>query len=274
MEQQEQPQKSKRLKIVIIILAVLLVISAGGLAARYLYLAYFVPAQSTAAVPDNLIGAPASSAPTDESRTPAADESQPEPTGTSSSPAQPAETDKPTAAKLVLYEGQPSDNQRFEVSNMLPGDIETKYFCVKAYHDKDVDLFFKTEITEQTKNLGDVLHIKVTHLDSGNVLCDAPFSEIGGKEFSELLKVTGEKITTAYYQVEVSLDTAVGNEYQAAQLRADFSWFVKDEGGLTPPPQTGDTTNLTLWIVLAVSSLLLIVLLRKRRKEDERLEQA
>ena len=66
-----------------------------------------------------------------------------------------------------------------------------------------------------------------------------------------------------------SLDTSVGNEYQAARLVADFEWYVEDEGGLTPP-QTGDTTNLTLWITLAASSLLLILLLllTRRRKEE------
>lgn len=54
-------------------------------------------------------------------------------------------------------------------------------------------------------------------------------------------------------------------------LKADFNWYVKDEGGLTPPPQTGDITNLTLWIVLAASSLLLILLLAftRRRKGAE-----
>lgn len=52
----------------------------------------------------------------------------------------------------------------------------------------------------------------------------------------------------------------------AALLRADFAWYVKDEGGLTPPP-TGDTTNMVLWIILAVSALLLLLLAFWRRKE-------
>ncbi len=275
MEPQEQT-KSKRLKIVIIILAVLLVLSAGGLAARYIYLAYFTPTQSTATVPDNLIGEE-NSQPEKNTTSDNGSES-PDPSASESAPGQitsRTEADKPTAARLELYEGKPGDNQRFEVSNMLPGDIETKYFCVKAYHDKDIDLFFKADITEQTKKLGDVLHIKVIHLETGKVLCDTSFAEINGKEFSELLKATSEKTTTAYYRIDVSLDTSVGNEYQAALLKADFQWYVKDEGGLTPP-QTGDTTNLTLWIMLAGSSflLMLLLLLGRRRKEDEQHERA
>lgn len=285
MEQQEKTPTSKRLKIIIIILAVLLVLSAGGLAARYIYLQFFAPAQTTATVPDNLIG---DNTPTDESSTPAENEppqtSEPgttannstspttqsagDETGSTTASSQPAGQDKPTAVRLELYEGKPGDNQKFEAGNMLPGDVETKYFCVKAYHDADITLFFKADVTDQTKSLGDVLHIKVTHLETGKVLCAASFNEVNGKEFSELLKANGDKATAAYYQVDVSLDTAVGNEYQDALLKADFAWYVKDEGGLTPPPQTGDTTNLVLWAVLVASSLLLLIFLWKHRKEE------
>lgn len=273
MESQKQT-KPKRLKIAIIILAVLLVLSTGGLAARYIYLAYFAPTQATVTVPDNLIGE--SSEPeenTDNSSqgetTAPADNPGANDTSSSSGNFQ---TDKPAAKVLELYQGQPSDNQRFEVGNMFPGDTETKYFCLKVNHNKDIDLFFRADITEQTKNFGDVLHIKVTHLESGKELFDGAFSEINGREFSELLKANEEKSTIAYYQVDVSLDTSVGNEYQAARLTADFKWYVKDEGGLTPP-QTGDTTNLTLWIILAGSSfLLMLLLLVRRRKEGEQHE--
>lgn len=280
MEQQEQPARAKWLKIVIIVLAVLLVLSAGGLAARYLYLHFAAPAQTTAEVPDNLIGEePESSSeeipgasdrtesshPTESGESGTGDDTGGVGSDENSSP----EVDKPSATVLELYAGRPDANQRFEVSNMLPGDSETKYFCVKAYHDADIDLFFRADVSEQTKSLGDVLHIKVTHLDTGRVLCDAPFSEIDGQEVSELLTANAEGETTAYYQIDVSLDTSEGNEYQAARLVADFEWYVEDEGGLTPP-QTGDTTNLTLWITLAASSLLLILLLllTRRRKEE------
>ena len=278
--------KSSRLKIVMVILAVLLVLSAGGLAARYIYLQFFAPAQSTATVPDNLIGQEDA----EPQKDPAENSSQPGTASTADGESAASRTDtsnggngagennsaaadKPVAVKLELYEGKPGDNQRFEVKNMMPGDTETKYFCIRAHHNADLELFFKTEVTEQTKNLVDVLHIKVTHLETGKVLCDAPFSEVNGSEFSELLKKNAEGKTTAYYRIDVSLDTSVGNEYQAAALKADFEWYVKDEGGLTPP-QTGDNTNIVLWVVLAGSSLLLLVLLWKRRKEDGQHEQA
>lgn len=288
-------EKKKKLKTAIIILAVLLVLSGGGLAARYIYLQYFAPAQATATVPDNLIGdssqtdadgtptentPPAESGPdtedTSEGQTDTPENSSPADSGATGGTADSEDTspaaDKPSAPVLELYAGRPDANQKFEVGNMLPGDVETRYFCVRAYHDADITLFFKADVTDQTKSLGDVLHIKVTHLDSGQVLCDAPFAEIDGQEVSELLTANAQKETVAYYQIDVSLDTSVGNEYQAAKLLADFAWYVEDEGGLTPPPQTGDTTNLVLWAVLAASSLLLILLLAftRRRKEEGR----
>ena len=272
-ERERVKQIPKKLKIVAIILAVLLGLSAGGLIGRYIYLAFFAPAQSTATVPDNLIGEKSPSAPA-ESGTEASDSMASAGSGlpseniTSGIPAvsRPAATDKLAASKLELYEGKPGDNRRFETGNMFPGDVETQYFCVKAYHDKEIELFFRADITEQAKSLGNVLHIKVTHLETGRVLCDAPFSEIDGMEFSERLKDNSDDETTAYYRVDVSLAAEAGNEYQAALLRADFAWYVKDEGGLTPPP-TGDTTNMVLWIILAVSALLLLLLAFWRRKE-------
>lgn len=309
----QKDSKSTRLKILIIVLTALLVLSTGGLAARFIYLAYFVPEQTTATVTDNMIGnfwdtesgrsgeepsttaavwntlvrrvadlipakgnlpvvgsnmvyahtANGKSGPIKVTRT-----SRTNGTGGSSG------NSSASSKILELYKGKPEDNERFEVKNMFPGDVETRYFCVKAHHKKDITLYFKTDIVEQTKNLGDVLHIKVTRIETSEVLYDAPFNEINGKEMSELLKANSDKESIANYRIDVSLDHSVGNEYQAAMLKADFKWYVKEDGGLTPP-QTGDTMSIILWIVLAVSSLLLLVLiLKKRRKEVERHEQA
>lgn len=280
---EERAAKPARLKVVMIVLAILLVVSAGGLVARYVYLQYTASTQTSTTVPDNLIGDrdgtssgstdTSSSAETTSDQTTAlatsasgheSPDSQAVRTTTSAS----SKTDV-QAAKIELYQGKAEDNRRFEARNMLPGDKLTQYFCVKAYHDADLNLFFRAQVTQQTKNLGEVLHIRVTHLDTGKILCDAPFADIQDKPFSELLPVNEQGETTAYYEVEVSLDTSVGNDYQEAMLKADFQWYVEDEGGLKPPP-TGDTTNLVLWTVLAGSSFLLIILLlvgRRRRKE-------
>ena len=250
------------MKIIVIILAALLVLSAGGLAGRYIYLAFFAPAHSTATVPDNLIGEEAASSPDGDgtaSSVPTMNDGrgseQPSDIKTGGTPvsSRPA-ADKPAAPKLELYEGKPEGSGRFEVQNMFPGDVETTYFLrqgISRYRYRP--LFSGRTLQNKQKNLGKMLHIKVTHMETGRVLCDAPFAEIDGMELSEPLKESAADETTAYYRIDVSLDTSAGNGYQAALLKADFAWYVKDEGGLTPPP-TGSTTNRILWVILAASS--------------------
>lgn len=285
IDHEQANRKSKRLKTAIIILSILLLLSIGGLAAWYAYLAYFTPVQVTVVLPDNLIGENSSlleeSVDSEEGRLQTSAPANKNNTSVSSSPAKSAgvgtdntESGRTAAKMLELYQGKPSDNQKFNVRNMFPGDQETRYFCIKTYHNADITLFFRADVTEETKNLSDVLQIKVTQMESNEVLCDAPFSQIDGQEFSQLLSANAENETVSYYQIDVSLDTSVGNEYQAALLKADFEWYVEDEGELTPP-KTGDRTNVLLWIVLAASLLLLILLLTvKRRKENEQHEQA
>lgn len=285
IDHEQADRKSKRLKTAIIILSILLLSSIGGLAAWYAYLAYFTPVQVTVVLPDNLIGKNSSlleeSVDSEDGRLQTSAPANKNNTSVSSSPAKSAGvgTDNTgsgrTAAKMLeLYQGKPSDNQKFNVQNMFPGDQETRYFCIKTHHNADITLFFRADVTEETNNLSDVLQIKVTQMESNEVLCDAPFSQIDGQEFSQLLSANTENETVSYYQIDVSLDTSVGNGYQAAFLKADFEWYVEDEGELTPP-KTGDRTNVLLWIVLAASLLLLILLLTvKRRKENEQHEQA
>ena len=54
----KEKQTPSGLKIAIIVLSVLLVLSAGGLAARYIYLAYFSPVQSSASVSEMIMPLP------------------------------------------------------------------------------------------------------------------------------------------------------------------------------------------------------------------------
>lgn len=269
MENQGKMPVFKRLKTWIIILCILLTLSAGGLAARYIYLQYFATDQTTETLPDNLIGDGDSSVTDSGSDT----DSTGEIVETSNSGVNgTSEADEIAAQVLELYEGRPEANKHFEVKNMLPGDVETGYFCVRTYHDSDIELFFRTDVTGQTKDLGDVLQITVTCLDTGKTLLSAPFNRINGSEFSEILADSADGRTMSYYRVDVYLDTSVGNDYQSAMLESDFKWYVKDDGKLTAPPKTGDRLNTVLWTVLAVSSVMLLICLWKRKKEGRQNE--
>ena len=281
----ENKKNSPRLKVLIIILSVLLVLSAGGLAAKYVYDNFFASDRASVTVPDNVIGDDGDSAQSGESSgtdgtqsggtegesVPAGsgDVSGSESTGTGGSETE----DRPAAELLELYKTKPEDNEKFEVENMLPGDTVTRYFCVRVNHGEALDLYFTADITGQIKQLGDVLEITVTRVGEDTALCDLPFSEADGKEYKTRVAENGSGATDVYYRIDVSLDTSVGNEYQAAELTADFKWFVKDESGLVSPG-TGDTSITVLWALLAASSAALIILLPVYRKGDKKREEA
>lgn len=183
-----------------------------------------------------------------------------------------SEEDKAQAAYLTLFQGRPDANKPFEARGLLPGDSVTQYFCIRAYHDADIPLYFRAEVTEETKALADVLQVRVTDPRAVQWLPRECCGLAGTGVFREL-SANAEGESTVYYRVDVSLDTAVGNAYQEAVLKADFHWYVKD-GGLTPP-QTGTAADLALWCVLGASALLLILLLVfKRRKGETRHGQA
>ncbi len=277
---EEKKEISKKVKTIIAILLALLILSAGALAVRVVYLNFFADNSTTMVVPDNIIGEDPETSTTvpDSSETTAPGEDTETTTPETSAPAESTGTNNSgnssgenKAAVIELYKGQPSDNEKFQATNMLPGDTETKYFAVKVSHHANAFVYFNAEVTEQTKNLADVLHIKVTHLENGKVIYDGTFADMNIDGYGETFATTQKAETVAYYKIEVSLPTSTGNEHQAAKLMADFNWYVKDTGPLDSP-QTGDNSNIMLYIVIMCCSLAMIIILlffRRREKEDE-----
>ncbi len=287
MEDETRNKAAKKVGTIIAILLALVMLSGGALAGRVIYLNFFADKSATAVVPDNLIGEdPASSGNSGlitasgqltESETTSIPE-----TGSAaflSSSADISNTGGNSnvtntqiqAATISLHKNQSSDNEKFSVINMLPGDMQIKYFAVKVSHHADAAVYFKAEVTGQTKQLADVLHIKVTHLDNGKVIYDGSFAEMNSDGYSEIFATTQSTETVAYYKIEVSLPASTGNEYQAARLMADFKWFVKDAQPLDPP-QTGDNSDIARWAAIMCSSLAVILILifsRHRKKERE-----
>lgn len=267
---EEKGRQAKQLKTAIVILLALLLLSAGALAGRVVSLNFFKDDPSVSVAPNNFLGeAPAAFAVASVERAGGA-KNAPSPSGSSAAPGGSAEAIKKEAAVIELYKGQPSDNEKFQVANMLPGDCETKYFAVKVSHRADAAVSFNAAVTQQTKNLAEVLHIKVTRLENGKVLYDGAFAGMNGDGYGETFAATQSTETVAYYKIEVSLPTSVGNEYQAAKLLADFTWTVKD-AEILEPPKTGDNSNLPLYFLMmccALAMLLLLLFFRRGKKED------
>ena len=113
-----------------------------------------------------------------------------------------------------------AENLAFQMTNMVPGDSETKEYAVKINDKRAVSLRFSVESKGADKSLADVLHIKV---EQGNdILYDGMLAEM-----SELaVRLAKEMPQTLKFRITVSLDTSVGNEYMGKTFSADFNWSI------------------------------------------------
>ena len=277
--------EQKKIKLVIIILAVLLGLSLLALGGTIVYNRLAKSKPAVVAVPDNLItpedgttesaGSESSTenseqtAPNETEKPNSSDAQAPSSSTTTSTKSTAAETKQ--AATIELYDKQPEDNTPFNVTNMFPGDSETKYFRVRvSYHDK-VTVHYKATVREGYEKLAEVLKVKIKLLTTGETMYDGLMKDMPASVTYNL--ASAESTTTElYYEITAYLDTSVGNEYQNKDLVADFSWWVEETGNLEPPPKTGDNANILLWACLAAASggvIILLLFTRRRREEKE-----
>lgn len=277
-------EQKKKIKIIIIVLACLLGLSLLALGGTVIYNKIANTTSATVTVPDNLITPDEDTTKPDNSDSQAPDSSDTEkPDGSytktpdssaaasfSAVPTQSTTAEVKKAATIELYNKQPEENTPFQVENMFPGDSETKYFRVRvSYHDK-ITVHYKATVRPGYEKLAEVLKVRVNLLSTGETMYDGLM-----RDMPESLthKLASQKSTTdeLYYEITAYLDTSVGNEYQNNDLIADFKWWVEETGNLDDSPQTGDTSNILLWAVLAACSLSMMILLLvvRMRKEDE-----
>ena len=266
-------EQKKKIKITIIVLAVLLGISLAALGGTLIYNKIANATPATVTVPDNLITADEDTTKPDSSDTEKPDDSYtqtPDSSAAASSSAVPTQSttaEVKKAATIELYNKQPEENTPFQVGNMFPGDSETKYFRVRvSYHD-NITVHYKATVRLGYEKLAEVLKVRVNLLSTGETMYDGLM-----RDMPESLthKLASQKSTTdeLYYEITAYLDTSVGNDYQNKDLIADFNWWVEETGNL----ETGDTSNILLWAVLAACSLSMMILLLvvRMHKEDEK----
>ena len=268
-------EQKKKIKIVIIVLACLLGLSLLALGGTLIYNKIANTTPATVTVPDNLITPDEDTTKPDSSDTEKPDSSDTQTPSSSAvasfsavTPTQSTTAEAKKAAAIELYNKQPEENTAFAVGNMFPGDSETKYFRVRvSYHDK-ITVHYKATARPGYEKLAEVLKIRVDLLSTGKTMYDGLM-----RDMPESLthKLASKKSTTdeLYYEITAYLDTSVGNDYQSKDLIADFKWWVEETGNLDDSPQTGDTSNILLWTVLAAGSLSMMILLLvvRRRKE-------
>ena len=131
-------------------------------------------------------------------------------------------------------------------------------------------MHYKATVRPGYEKLAEVLKVRVELLSTGETMYDGGIADMPE---SLTHKLASKKSTTdeLYYEITAYLDTTVGNDYQKKDFIADFKWWVEETGNLDDSPQTGDTSNILLWAVLAAGSLSMMILLlvTRRRKEDE-----
>ena len=271
-------EQKKKIKVIIIVLAILLGLSLLALGGTLIYNKIANTTSATVTVPDNLItpdedttkpdSSEINSQAPDSSDTQAPSNSAD--TSSSAVPTQSTTAEVKKAATIELYNKQPEENTAFTVGNMFPGDSETKYFRVRvSYHDK-ITVHYKATVRPGYEKLAEVLKVRVNLLSTGETMYDGLM-----RDMPESLthKLASKKSTTdeLYYEITAYLDTSVGNDYQNKDLIADFKWWVEETGNLDDSPQTGDTSNILLWAVLAAcsGSMMILLLVTRRRKEDE-----
>lgn len=73
----------------------------------------------------------------------------------------------------------------------------------------DVNVYFETKVTDETKDWSNVLKIKVTNLLDGNVLCDDVFKNVNEKQYLNRILQNEDGYTMQYYKMDVYMDTSV-----------------------------------------------------------------
>lgn len=166
---------------------------------------------------------------------------------------------------ISLYYNHSSDNSSFDVPNMFPGDSVSNTYNVKvSYHDK-VRLIFNVDYLDQYATLAEVMHIKLSL--NNNVLYDGLLKDFN--DVSYTLYSDNNKTEVLKYDVTMSLDTSVDNDYQHEKLKLDFIWSI-DKDDSSNLINTGYSSNIILWISLIILSLIMFIYLYRRNNSNVR----
>ena len=172
---------------------------------------------------------------------------------------------------ISLYSNHSSDNVSFNITNMFPGDsVTNKYNLKVSYHDK-VSVLFNVDYLNEYSKLASVTNIKVKLINDNKVLYDGFVCDLKDNNLSYVLESSNNKTEVLEYEITISLDTSVNNDYQNKELKLDFIWSIdKEETKNLIVPNTGYSSNIILWISLIIFSLIMIVFLYKRNNSNVR----
>ena len=201
------------------------------------------------------------------------------------------------AVELKLNKRKDTDNVAFQVSNMFPGDVVMGNYCVKVSYKETATVGFRVDIGKGYDKLAEVLKCKIVLSDTDQLLYDGLMKDVP-EALEQTLPYAEKGEVELCYQISAYLDTSVGNTYQNTSLEADFVWWIEteeqtdtdididDEGddagsedeenykaGIDT--ETGDDSNVVMWLALAVCAAagFLVLIVAKKQKEGKDNEQ-
>lgn len=136
--------------------------------------------------------------------------------------------------EITLSGADPSENVRFELKNMFPGDSETKIFRVKVKHNGKVKVHCEAAVNTtgaDAANLGKAIKVRVKVGKEGmkdEELYDGILPDMPDKAVYTL---SGYETTELTYTITAYIDTSAGNEFQNKSIQADFKWWLEDVTG-------------------------------------------
>jgi hypothetical protein len=169
-------------------------------------------------------------------------------------PATPVKAAEPT---VELNSTNSTENQIFEISNMVPGAEYTQTFRVSLANGEKKNLGFRAFVASGDQKLADALQIKVNLPELNAVLYEGPAKDM------DWMKFAPGTIQEVAYEITFFIDKNLGNEYQNMKINLNLEWMLGQPG----------IGGFWLWfaiiggaVVVIAAIVVAIILIRKKKR--------